>query len=409
MSNHQQIHKVLVSALVLEVLCISYALYFPALGAFTSFLYLLSGLATGGALLIYQPKKQPAEKTNKTTVFYQWLLIPAIIIGMVLLSRQRILAEPLDYRKADMLPIIKEMCERFLRGQWSHIYDPIPAIWAGTVPIYLPCMWLPFSIPVALNIDPRWLTVLCFAMIVWLLIKQMKFFSPANLLLLMVLVVLMFWLCVDEQAGLLPFTEEGVVMLYYVLLVIAIQSRNVWLIGIMVSCCALSRYALIGWIPAMLLYHAFMRERKKLFQFVITGLLCFLLLVILPFGWKVFQNHLALPGSYIEFAGRVWKDAPEFMLNSPGLAKFFGPEKIALQHSLLIGLSLILPSLLMLLLLQSKKIPENARANFPLAVLKIALVIFYCLIDVPYLYLFYTSAFVSLTAIVYCMNGRQQC
>jgi len=38
-------------------------------------------------------------------------------------------------------------------------------------------------------------------------------------------------------------------------------------------------------------------------------------------------------------------------------------------------------------------------ANIPLAALKLSLVIFYCFIDVPYLYLIYTSSFVSLIAV----------
>ena len=38
----------------------------------------------------------------------------------------------------------------------------------------------------------------------------------------------------------------------------------------------------------------------------------------------------------------------------------------------------------------------NRRSNIPLAALKLSLVVFYCFIDVPYLYLFYTSSLVSL-------------
>ena len=39
---------------------------------------------------------------------------------------------------------------------------------------------------------------------------------------------------------------------------------------------------------------------------------------------------------------------------------------------------------------------RRGRNNVPLAALKLSLVIFYCFIDVPYLYLFYTSSLVSL-------------
>ena len=43
-------------------------------------------------------------------------------------------------------------------------------------------------------------------------------------------------------------------------------------------------------------------------------------------------------------------------------------------------------------------------ANIPLAALKISLVVFYCFIDVPYQYLFYTSSFVSLIALALLMR-----
>jgi hypothetical protein len=48
-----------------------------------------------------------------------------------------------------------------------------------------------------------------------------------------------------------------------------------------------------------------------------------------------------------------------------------------------------------------------AIANIPLAGLKLSLVIFYCFIDVPYLYLFYTSSFVSLIMLVLLIRDRQ--
>ncbi len=65
----------------------------------------------------------------------------------------------LDIANADMLPIIKVMGERFIAGQHSHIYDPIPWIWGGTKPIYLPAMWLPYVPAIAMGIDMRWIAV----------------------------------------------------------------------------------------------------------------------------------------------------------------------------------------------------------------------------------------------------------
>lgn len=46
--------------------------------------------------------------------------------------------------------------------------------------------------------------------------------------------------------------------------------------------------------------------------------------------------------------------------------------------------------------------------NLPLVMLKVTMVIFYSFIDVPYLYLFYTSSYVSLIAITYFIMQEEE-
>jgi hypothetical protein len=45
------------------------------------------------------------------------------------------------------------------------------------------------------------------------------------------------------------------------------------------------------------------------------------------------------------------------------------------------------------------------QAHLPFAALKITLVVFYTLVDVPYLYLFYTGSFVSLFLVTHILAG----
>ena len=184
------------------------------------------------------------------------------------------------------------------------------------------------------------------------------------------------------------------VIAYYVLLVLALISGNPFFIGVTASLCMLSRYSLVGWIPAYLLYLTLEKKWKQILIFGGTGLLCFVLLFLVPVGWQTFMRLVGLPGNYISFAGRVWKDSPDVFSSSPGLAIFFGPKRIPLLHHTLILLSFTMPFLFVLFC----RLKEKGRqvANMPLAALKLSLVIFYCFIDVPYLYLFYTSSFVSL-------------
>jgi hypothetical protein len=85
-----------------------------------------------------------------------------------------------------------------------------------------------------------------------------------------------------------------------------------------------------------------------------------------------------------------------------GMARFFGPNRIALQHTLLVSLSFGVPAVFMIICHYVGKI--RPLANVPLAALKICMVVFYNLIDVPYLYLFYTSSFISLIVVAFFLK-----
>jgi hypothetical protein len=303
--------------------------------------------------------------------------------------------------------VIRVMDQRFISGQWKHVYDTIPEIWNGTRPVYLPAMWLPFTPAAIFNFDPRWITAACmiFVFSSFLFILDFKKTGFAITALLIAFLLLWWLLSENEDHGFLSLSEEGVVVLYYTLLVFAIFSGNIVAIGILTSLCMLSRYALIGWIPSFLLYLLLKKEKKKAAVFIITGIVCFLILFVIPFGWRPFAQLTQLPGYYIDFAKIVWKDSRLVFWFSPGFAKFYGPGHIVLLHRTLITLTFLVPLLFVWFcfsLIKKKKI-----ANIPLATLKISVVIFYNFIDVPYLYLFYTSSFISLIAVGYLIRpGR---
>ncbi len=402
------IKTVLLIAFLFETLCVTYALLFPFAIGFTSVIYTASGLVIAWALLWMNRKGELPEihpfSFNSTLNRYRWALLGVAMFVIGKFTLQIIDDEPLSYQEADMLPIIKTMCERFLAGAWAHVYDPIPEIWGGTHPIYLPAMWLPFSLPVALNIDMRWLTALIMLLVCSIFLWRLQPLRKYAWLVCLCAFLLFWWLFAFENAGLVPYTEEGIVIFYYVLLTIAVMGRKAWLIGLFASLCVLSRYALIGWLPAMIIYFIYQKEWKNLSQFVVMGIVCFLFLFVLPFGWGIFTTLSKLPASYIDFTRRVWHDSPDIFTLGLGWAKFFGPQRIVIQHNLLLILSFTVPALMMIICLQLHNRNHIPVHNIPLAVLKVTLVIFYSFIDVPYLYLFYTSSFVSLISVCYFLN-----
>jgi len=422
-------------AFAVETLTATWFLKIPGWMPLFSILYLASGVAIAG-MLLYVPAihlPSPGRKPWQSPINQRRL----VIIGLIALALYSWCLYwfdeiPIDISNADMLPIIKVMGERFIAGQHSHIYDPIPAIWHGALPIYLPAMWLPYVPAIALGIDMRWMAVtgllFAFGTFVFLYRSSVEPSQPLSTpsqpalsaarpahsnhstFFLGVLAFLLFWWVVaDNTAGVVSVSEEGVVIGYYVLLVLALVSGKPWLTGIAMSLCMLSRYAFVGWIPAYLLYLALERRWRQLSIITLTGMLCFTLLFLVPVGWPTFLRLIHLPGDYVAFADRVWNDSPIVFSTAPGLAWFFGRKGVATLHGLLITFSFTLPALFTVLAWNRRARsrsqnpgtglnPARTRplANIPIASLKLSLVIFYCFIDVPYLYLFYTSSLVSL-------------
>ena len=392
----------LLLAFAVETLSSTWLLKLNGWAPLLSILYFLSGVTLSILLVSFPVVKlvKPAKGWwKKHTIHYRLILIGLIALAMYSWCHYWFEEIPIDINNADMLPIIKVMGERFVAGHHKQVYDTIPWIWNGIQPIYLPAMWLPYVPALAMGLDIRWITMagLLFSFAVFLFLYHPEIHRYLSFFTGVLAFLLFWWILADNTPGIISVSEEGVVIAYYVLLVLALTSGNPWWIGVMASLCMLSRYSLVGWIPAYTLYLLLGKKWKQIGIFALTGILCFILLFLLPVGGQTFMRLAKLPGNYIAFAARVWRDSPDVFSTSPGFAYFFGAKGIVLLHRLLIALSFIAPAAFVLYCYRRKK--RQPLANIPLAALKLSLVIFYCFIDVPYLYLFYTSSFVSLVIV----------
>ena len=162
MGQEKKLIRSLLIAFTVETLSVTWCLKIPGWAPFFSVLYFSSGVAIAGLLLFFPALNVPApgKMAWKAPVNHHRLVITGLV-GLVLYSWSRYWFEetPIDITNADMLPIIKVMGERFIAGQHGRVYDPIPAIWHGVQPIYLPSMWQPFTLAVALGIDMRWVAL----------------------------------------------------------------------------------------------------------------------------------------------------------------------------------------------------------------------------------------------------------
>lgn len=393
----------LLFCLLLETVAVTYALKFAALTGIASVVYVISGLAIACLL-----PSMPAQKINinfrikllSGITAYQIALLLMGGLFIFLFTKQWINQSPLSYKDADMIPIMEIMGKRFLAGNWSGVYDPVQEIWNGIQPIYLPSMWMPFLVAIKFGFDPRWITsfavFLSFTMLI--LLWRAHWTKISGAVLLFASGVLGLWLYTDHTHNFIRLSEEGIVVFYYSLLVLALLSENFLLVGVAAGLCVLSRYAIVGWLPAFMFYLLFIRKQKKdTLQFILSFIVVIVLLVIIPFGIKPLLIAFQQPAEYIQHAERVWKESPEYFSQTVGLAKFFGPDRIVLQHTILLYASFLLP-LLMVLGIRYLSV-FRSKNNIALATLKLTLVIVFSLIDVPYQYLFYTASFVSLLAI----------
>ena len=340
---------------------------------------------------------------NPSKVRYLITILSSIFLLVCMLHYLPLLfeASPLDYRKADMLPIMDIMSKRFLNGE--DVYSIIPEIWGGIQPIYLPAMWLPFTISEIGAFDMRWIMGgLMFCATIGILYKSSdhKFsFALTALFSILIWAVLM-----TSDLNFFTLTEEGIVVCYYVFLGVALFSKNPYLLGIMMGLCVLSRYALAPWLVIYLVALFFYYQKGFAVKTGITLLLTFLILMTLGQGWSALDVFLSLPDHYLS---SILEDPNKYrpvLAQSPGLAKYVTFENLGTLHFIFKVVAIVIP---VLGFGWYARIKEKINFQFySLCLLKLCLVCFYNLIILPYPYLFYTSTF--LTLLILAMSHKPQ-
>ena len=387
---------------LLQVLCSTYFLYIPGFNAINSFLFLFCGLGIVFFLLQLTPARIGILQLVNRQLFIKLAALAVLLPLSYQLARHIMDENPLRVESADMLPIMKKMSQRFWDGQWKMVYQPIPEIWNGIQPIYLPAMWMPFGLSLLFHFDMRWITLCGIWLSVIICILPPWKVAWQNILLIVAILTLLTWLHTDPVNNVIRLTEEGVVFFYYTLLAVAIISFNPWLLGIGSALCLLSRYSFIGWIPFAVLFLVATKQYGFLLKTSAAAALIVLLILILPFGIDPLLYHLHLQHDYISQAAKVWQQDPEFYYQSLGMAKFFGPNRITILHSVLVAGTFASPIIFFFLIRKKNLTPSIVL----LAGLQLSVTFFYNFLDITYLYLFYTPVFISLVIASWCMYSK---
>ena len=368
-------------------------------------IYIISGLGVAFFSLL----KVKSSKINRSRIWFFFSVagLLACIIYAVLFGIESIESISIDYKTADMLPIIHIMNERYIEGE--NIYAIIPEIHGGMFPIYLPAMWLPFIFSVILDFDPRWTTIffiLSSTVLIYFSDKAIK----RNFLSLMwiLLVYLLFRLIFVEDSRIITMTEEGIVIGYYIFLCYALWKRNTILISFAICLCLLSRYALVFWVPVYLVFLYIQNEKARAYKTAIYTSAIGLFLLVITKSLSKIPYFIGLQSSYKDTISALdleWKYKP-IIQEGLGIAKFFEYDQLHILHDLLLICSLLAPVLFLFLFVKFKE--KFNPVFFPLACLKISLVVFFNLLTMPYIYLFFTSSFISIAIFYFFITQKSE-
>lgn len=349
-------------------------------------------------------KKDDILTSNSSGVLWRNMILFTGILMLGAYAKDLFLEIPLDYKIADMLPIMQIMNERFLSG--SDPYEIIPEIWGGMQPIYLPGLWLSYLAAIAFDFDMRWISVagLCISSI---LIysnspSTRQFLSPLTTLPLILLLVLI----ISVDSTLLTMTQESIIVLWYVCMIWSLLNNRPYLFGLFAALSLLSRYAIAPWLLMIGILLIITKRISFIKRSVLIGTTTFAILIWISGAYQYSDVFLGLSDSYLNNIQSNQAKYEGLITNGLGIAKFLPYDQLNLLHSLMQYIAIIAPiGLSAVYLLRKEQYFFN---YFALGSLKICLVLFYNLIIMPYSYLFYPSTFLSLLILVQLYKRNAQ-
>lgn len=354
-----------------------------------SIVYFLVGILIAINVSVF-PKGNKALTIPKIKAAY--LIVPQLLVFAFFLYHINLLfqANPINYKIADMLPVIKKMSERFVSGE--KVYLEIPEIWDGMKPIYLPMMFLPFSIGVLLDIDIRWVGIALMLIGIFLMIFNSK---PKSALNILVLFFTSFFLVESLYHGNTMWyahSQEPLIYGYYLILGYAGLNNKKWLILFAIISCLMSRYVLIFWVPFYIsIIYLNSEKHKALALLLLIPAICCLLMWITG-AFENLDVFVKTPQNYLININVQWRY--ESFRDSLGLLKFVPLEKVKYLYGLNLALMAIIPIVSLIVYYKYPRLFSSRL--FPFAVLKLSLVFFYNLLVMPYFYLFVMSTLFSI-------------
>jgi hypothetical protein len=293
-----------------------------------------------------------------------------------------------------MLLFIKEMSERYLAHQ--PVYDPISDIHGFPVQaVYLPGFWLPYTIPISLGMDMRWLSLFAFIGVVLIASVSRPRDYRYRYLLLLPPIALLSYVLLDGAAFYFMHTQEAVVMLYMAILAWALTRENWIIAGIAAAGCLLSRYYIA--VPLVLgvmwLYTVDTRAARRA---ALSAIVSIIAILTVTRTWGDIGYFCRIPFLYVGLlnAASSYEAFRHIYYRSVGFASFFDLPHMHIITTINMVFLFSVPTLYFLFAYYFLR--SHTKSTVILCGIKIFLVFFLTTLAIPFGYVVYTSSLVSI-------------
>ncbi len=371
----------------------------------SSIIYFISGISIGLLFLLnIKVREQPKMIAMRYAHHIYYTLLILIFGYFIYQINLFFYSYPLNYKWADMLPIMKIMAERFIHNE--NPYNPIYEIWNGMEPIYLPAMWILYSIPIALKIDIRWINIIVMLFGIFLfLYKSDKKIQVLDFYVLALVAYFLIESLHHKNQDWYILTEEPLIVGYYLILAFALFKNKPILIGIAISLCLLSRYILLFWFIGYLLY--VYKDKVFLKKLLLTTIILSISLFVITQAYTQIEVFLNTPKGYINFMSSSFGEGVynTTIKKSLGIAKFFKITQLGYLHSLSMIFMLIVP-IYLFYFYRNLGVTTEIKNKYAIGILKLSLVFFLNMLIIPMTYLFITSTLFSIALLSIVINKK---
>lgn len=369
-------------------------------------IFTISGLGAGIVPLIREKQETSSAAPGAVLAGYVAYLVSFVIITnwVTNIFRVHIASSPIG-QMTDMLLVLREMCDRYIAHQ--PVYTPISDIYGIPIQVvYLPGFFLPFSIPVALHIDMRWISLFAFVGAIFsLVVVRRSAFTLGNIL-IVIAAVGFTYLLTGGAAFYFMHTQEAIVLLYIGVLAWALINEYWFAAGIAAATCLMSRYFIFIPLSAGLVW-LYVYDRAAAYRAAAGLIAGVLVLLSASRTWSDLPHFIRIPLLYKDLLtdDKSISAFRHVYQGSVGFAWFCGQHTLYIVRGINLAIIVIVP--LGYFAMAGRYLRAVPSGVIILCGLQIFLVCFLTTLSLPFGYVLYTSAFLSIFMIKASLEPRK--